>query len=86
MPLLFLAYDDFFCSAKLNEKYVCQNPSGKRVYANEAGGAFFSKSGSIAPIQQKSLFIARDILATFEMSQSAHLNDRCMSACGRSER
>jgi len=63
-----------------------RNMSGKRVYANEVGGAFFSKSGSIAPIQQKSLFIARDILATFEMSQSAHLNDRCMSACGRSER
>jgi hypothetical protein len=57
VPLLFLAYDDFFRSAKLNEKYDCQNPSGKRVYANEAGGASFSKSGSIAPIQQKSLFV-----------------------------
>src|SRR6516225_8932354 len=34
VPLLFLAYDDFFRSAKLNEKYDCQNPSGKRVYAN----------------------------------------------------
>jgi hypothetical protein len=36
VPLLFLAYDDFFRSAKLNEKYDRQNPSGKRVYANEA--------------------------------------------------
>ena len=44
VPLLFLAYDDFFRSAKLNEKYDGQNPSSKRVYANEAGGAFFSKS------------------------------------------
>ena len=41
LPLLFLGYDDFFRSAKLNEKYDCQNPSGKRVYANEAGGAIF---------------------------------------------
>jgi hypothetical protein len=31
VPVLFLAYDDFFSSTKLNEKYDCQNPSGKRV-------------------------------------------------------
>jgi len=57
VPLLFVSYHNFFRSAKLNEKIDCQNPSGKRVYANEAGGASFSKSGSIAPIQQKSLFV-----------------------------
>ena len=47
VPLLFLAYDDFFRSAKLNEKYDGQNPSGKRVYANEAGGLSSARAFSL---------------------------------------
>jgi hypothetical protein len=48
--LLFLAYDDFFSSAKLNEQRNWKDHRAERVYTNEAGGASFSKSGSIAAI------------------------------------